>query len=372
MLKEADLREEGHCSSNTAGDVTQALFADTTWITTSAIDGCCDNENGKGDNDPDDDTSYDDNERHGVLVFQRPDNWLQLAKIPRDHQRPASMLCPIVEAMENTAISSRLICHGDHRHTLRLCFFMDQGGGGPQLSICTITHAPTIINAAWDVQKLQLSCGDDLPPAMPGMGFFKDPFRERLSYASSSGLLISLYETHDGEWRTYSYPEKVFMQPGDQVFHTVHYDKPSLYLWRCRQDESIVTEFSGYDHFTLLDACVKGVTTTKRMNWHSLTLDQSSIPFLPILDDDRFSVGLVCKTLGDDIYLFKGETWYDTHDEPIHLCKVKSGTNISLSQDLRDLLFISTENDLSRIRIQSHTSSFNYARPSASSSSLGL
>ncbi|RSL67924.1 hypothetical protein BHE90_001106 [Fusarium euwallaceae] len=107
-LEEAVFRSKRQRPSDTPRNVKPALFANTTWISASTIRACGDTK----------DEEDDDDGTHGVLVFQRPDNWLQLAEIPRDHLRPASLLCPIVEAMENTPVYSHAKCRGDYRRGL--------------------------------------------------------------------------------------------------------------------------------------------------------------------------------------------------------------------------------------------------------------
>ncbi|KAF5560128.1 hypothetical protein FNAPI_4295 [Fusarium napiforme] len=73
---------------------------------------------------------------YGVLVFQRPDNWIQLAILPRDHDKATVLEAPLLEAMENTPLS----CHFDYidsgSRNLRIYFFTAKE---ERLSICTVT-----------------------------------------------------------------------------------------------------------------------------------------------------------------------------------------------------------------------------------------
>lgn len=289
----------------------------------------------------------------GVLVFQRPDNWIQLAILPRDHGEATVLETPLLQAMENTPLS----CHFKNRNSdsrnLRIYFFTANEG---RLSICTVTFRPPF-HVGWSVISLPNLSGG-VPPPLPGMGFFCDTDNTTVSYASATESLVSLSESEAGQWTMQFFFEKYRVRHGDQVTQRVRAGKPeedkgpSLSLRIYRQGESTTHEFVDVDNwhrfFHRLD---KVETSKKHIYWQGLTIDKTSIPYIPILGQD-YIIGFLCRTVENKVYLIKGHPWYHEQEEPIYICTIEPGSNFSFSNSFNDLFFISVEGNLTRIRVE--------------------
>ncbi|KAH7467487.1 hypothetical protein FOMA001_g15113 [Fusarium oxysporum f. sp. matthiolae] len=235
---------------------------------------------------------------YGVLVFQRPDNWIQLAILPRDHDEATVLETPLLQAMENTPLS----CHFDYvdsnSRSLRIYFFT---ANEERLSICTVTFRPPFL-VRWSVMSFPHETGDTLPP-LPGMGFFCSTDDRTISYASACGSLVSLSETEAGKWIVQFFFEEYPVRHGDQVTQRVRAvtperDKgPCLYLRIYRQGESTTRQFEDVDawhHF--FHRSDKVETSKKDIHWQGLTIDETSIPYIPIHSQGDI-IGFLCRTV---------------------------------------------------------------------------
>ncbi|KAF4499673.1 hypothetical protein FAGAP_4124 [Fusarium agapanthi] len=207
---------------------------------------------------------------YGVLVFQRPDNWIQLAILPRDHDEATVLETPLLQGMENTPLS----CHFDYidsnTRNLRIYFFT---ANEERLSICTVRFRPPFL-VGWSVMSFP-NQARDTPPPLPGMGFFCGTDGNTISYASASGSLVSLSETEVGKWIVPFFFEEYPVCHGDQVTQRVRVvepekdEGPSLYLRIYRQGESTTHEFEGvddWDHFFYRSNKIE--TSKKDIHWH--------------------------------------------------------------------------------------------------------
>ncbi|KAK2472035.1 hypothetical protein H9L39_15915 [Fusarium oxysporum f. sp. albedinis] len=235
---------------------------------------------------------------YGVLVFQRPDNWIQLAILPRDHDEATVLETPLLQAMENTPLS----CHFDYidsnSRSLRIYFFT---ANEERLSICTVTFRPPFL-VRWSVMSFPHETGDTLPP-LPGMGFFCSTDDRTISYASASGSLVSLSETEAGKWIVQFFFEEYPVRHGDQVTQRVRVvtperdEGPCLYLRIYRQGESTTHQFEDADawhHF--FHRSDKVETSKKDIHWQGLTINETSIPYIPIHSQGDI-IGFLCRTV---------------------------------------------------------------------------
>ncbi|EXL42620.1 hypothetical protein FOCG_15074 [Fusarium oxysporum f. sp. radicis-lycopersici 26381] len=288
-----------------------------------------------------------------VLVFQRPDNWIQLAILPRDHDEATVLETPLLQEMENTPLS----CHFDYidsnSRSLRIYFFT---ANEERLSICTVTFRPPFL-VRWSVMSFPHETGDTLPP-LPGMGFFCSTDDRTISYASASGSLVSLSETEAGKWIVQFFFEEYPVRHGDQVTQRVRVvtperdEGPCLYLRIYRQGESTTHQFEGvddWDHF--FHHSDKVETSKKDIHWQGLTIDKTSIPYIPI-DSRSGIIGFLCRTVENEVYLIEGHPWNNEQEEPTYICTVKPGSNFSFSRNFNDFFFISVEGNLTRIRVE--------------------
>ncbi|KAH7187160.1 hypothetical protein DER44DRAFT_800775 [Fusarium oxysporum] len=290
---------------------------------------------------------------YGVLVFQRPDNWIQLAILPRDHDEGTVLETPLLQAMENTPLSCHFEYSDSDSRNLRIYFFT---ANEERLSICTVRFRPPFL-VGWSVMSFPHSSGD-IPPPLPGMGFFCSTDDRTVSYASVTGSLVSLSETEAGKWIIQFFFEEYRVRHGDQVTQRVRVgtpekdEGPCLYLRIYRQGESTTHEFVDVDewhHF--FHHSDKVETSKKDISWQGLTIDKTSIPYLPI-HSQGFIIGFLCRTVENKVYLIKGHPWHNEQEEPIYICTIKPGSNFSFSDSFNDLFFISVEGNLTRIRVE--------------------
>ncbi|KAH7169596.1 hypothetical protein DER46DRAFT_573481 [Fusarium sp. MPI-SDFR-AT-0072] len=246
---------------------------------------------------------------YGVLVFQRPDNWIQLAILPRDHDEATVLETPLLQAMENTPLSCHFEYSDSDSRNLRIYFFT---ANEERLSICTVTFRPPFL-VGWSVMSFPHPSGD-IPPPLPGMGFFCSTDDRTVSYASVTGSLVSLSETEAGKWIIQFFFEEYRVRHGDQVAQRVRAgtpekdEGPCLYLRIYRQGESTTHEFVDVDewhHF--FHHSDKVETSKKDISWQGLTIDKTSIPYLPI-HSQGFIIGFLCRTVENKAPTFLSPT----------------------------------------------------------------
>ncbi|KLP04171.1 uncharacterized protein Y057_2114 [Fusarium fujikuroi] len=221
---------------------------------------------------------------YGVLVFQRPDNWIQLSILPRDHDEATVLETPLLQAMENTPLSCHLKYRNSDSRNLRIYFFTAKE---KILSICTVVFRPPFL-VEWFVQGFSHTSGG-IPPPLPGMGFFCDTDNRTISYASATGSLVSASESEAGQWSLQSSLAQYRVRHGDQVTQRVWHRKPnedkgpSLSLRIYRQGNSTTHEFIGVDDWDhSLHRADKVEDSKKEIHWQGLTIDETSIPYIPI------------------------------------------------------------------------------------------
>ncbi|EWG51729.1 hypothetical protein FVEG_16843 [Fusarium verticillioides 7600] len=281
---------------------------------------------------------------YGVLVFQRPDNWIQLAILPRDHDGATVLETPLLKAMENTPLSCHFEYIDSDSRNLRIYFFT---ANEERLSICTVKfRTPFLVE--WSVGSFPHETGDT-PTPLPGMGFFFNTDDSTISYASVTGSLVSLSETDTGKWIVHFIFEEYPVRHGDQVtqaFRVMRPEKaegPCLYLRIYRQGESTTDQFDGVDSWDKFFHRPDKVQTSKKdINWQGLTIDKRSIPFAPICSQNRV-IGFFCRTVDNKVYLIKGHAWHDEQEDHIYICTVQSGSNFSFVESFNDLFFTSVE-----------------------------
>ncbi|KAF4955904.1 hypothetical protein FSARC_11719 [Fusarium sarcochroum] len=288
--------------------------------------------------------------RYGVLVFQRPDNWIQLAILPKSLREEAQLGSPLVKAMQNTPLHCHFKQSTSDCLDLRLYFFT---GDKQKLSTCEITLHPPF-NLTWKVSILQTQGVVDLPPPMLEMGFFHGTHDSFISYATVKKTLVFLTETASDHWVIHSHAKRFTIEPGDQVTRRFSSER-TLYTTRIyRHKLCFVTELvyprdvGEYDQTT--DESLE--TSEKPISWGDLMIDQTSISFLPLQGKDGYIEGFICKTVEDDLYILEGHPWYKDQGEPVHVCKVMPGSKISVSDEFSTFSYTSTEGELSRIKFE--------------------
>ncbi|PVH71052.1 hypothetical protein DL98DRAFT_660867 [Cadophora sp. DSE1049] len=293
----------------------------------------------------------------GFLFFQRPDNWIQPALVPRDGSRQAILLEPLVEASKD----SPLWCDMDKnlsKSTLRLFFcresqselVLSEGriefGDNRQISwsVLPVEHTyPGNLNireflyGMWDQEKIVLAC------------------------VTSSGSLVRYQEQADGSWLPIAYPYEIPISPGDFVFdsftdsemrvRTLNPTEITLYAMHCPARFVDISNSKAEDM----------ETEAQVVDWRGIRPDSESFSCQFIRGCASSVDGVLYKTTSGEVYLRRGHPWHYEEDdeadsavvpEPERICTTKAGSGFVIFniKSWKELFYFSLEGEMMRIK----------------------
>ncbi|CZR66930.1 uncharacterized protein PAC_16831 [Phialocephala subalpina] len=291
----------------------------------------------------------------GFLFFQRPDNWIQPALIPRDSSQKAILLQPLVEATKD----SPLWCDIDEnvsKSTLRLFFSYDCRSRS-LLSEVKIEFGE-YGQISWSVIPLRQTFPGDL-------GFLKflygmwDQGKIVLTCVTSSQVLVRYREQEDGSWLPITYPCEIPASPGDFIYDSTSLHGSELRVRTLNQTEINLYAVRGV--LNLVDISSSKAedmeTEAQAMDWHGIQPDSESFSCQLIRCVNSVD-GVIYKAADNEIYLRRGNPWcYDEGDEadaavvpgPERICTTKAGSEFVAFESWRELLYFSEEGEMMRI-----------------------
>lgn len=292
------------------------------------------------------------------LAFQRPDDWVQLALVPIDRGGSAILLDCVVQVAANSPMLFEVALNQDGHTILRLFVLLGDDTVDCALTECRLDLGTELESRRWTIQRSELptETGSSSKIRWSLNGNTSGPPIQGTSSAGESFWPLSSTPL-DGNWKFLSGPRTIGTE--SLLFDDGQLDDETLDVYSVYTlDRTHVTQYE----YRRLDAGIDAETVPvedylswvfdKEIDWQGHSPGVSGIPYNLITVPNRRVVGVLCRTIDNEICIFLGQPWHHNFRYVERLCTIQPGSQWVYRNNPRVLIYMSPDGVLTYLQLR--------------------